>query len=235
MLRRELGFRVIPFTLVLAPCRRLVHLVAKLQWLHASMLGQMSGDSELGLGGRLLEWWSSGREEVFQLGSTVDSCKKARSLYSGCCRSSVPGNPVALVTYPVVVRFHHARRPCGARDVARADPTEQELGNWDAARVGPTEQELGNCDVARADPTEQELRNCDVTRVDPTEQELRNYDVPRADPTEQEIGTSRELIRPSRNSGIGMPQELIRPSRSSGIVMSQELIRPSRSLGRRES
>ncbi|RZS08518.1 hypothetical protein BHM03_00039492 [Ensete ventricosum] len=36
-----------------------------------------------------------------------------KSLYSGCCRSSVPGNPVALVAYPVVVRFHHARRPCG--------------------------------------------------------------------------------------------------------------------------
>ncbi|RWW20340.1 hypothetical protein GW17_00015561 [Ensete ventricosum] len=27
-------------------------------------LARMSGDSELGLGGRLLEWWSSGREEV---------------------------------------------------------------------------------------------------------------------------------------------------------------------------
>ncbi|RWV86206.1 hypothetical protein GW17_00051914 [Ensete ventricosum] len=38
MLRRELGFQVIPFTLVLAPCRRLVHLVAKLQWLLASMV-----------------------------------------------------------------------------------------------------------------------------------------------------------------------------------------------------
>ncbi|RWV78730.1 hypothetical protein GW17_00060251, partial [Ensete ventricosum] len=38
-----------------------------------------------------------------------------KSLYSGCCRSSVPGNPVALVAYPVVVRFHHARRSRGRR------------------------------------------------------------------------------------------------------------------------
>ncbi|RRT33701.1 hypothetical protein B296_00057122 [Ensete ventricosum] len=36
-----------------------------------------------------------------------------KSLYSGCRRSFVPGNMVALVAYPVVVRFHHARRPCG--------------------------------------------------------------------------------------------------------------------------
>ncbi|RZR75717.1 hypothetical protein BHM03_00000197 [Ensete ventricosum] len=78
----------------------------------------------------------------------------------------------------------------GARDgdVARADPTEQELGNCDVARVDPTEQELGNYDVARVDPTEQELGNCDVARVDPTEQELGNSDVGRVDPTEQELG-----------------------------------------------
>ncbi|RZS12074.1 hypothetical protein BHM03_00043466 [Ensete ventricosum] len=41
------------------------------------------------------------------------------SLYSGCCRSSVPGNPVALVAYPVVIRFHHSRRPCGEGCVYR--------------------------------------------------------------------------------------------------------------------
>ncbi|RWV92683.1 hypothetical protein GW17_00044897 [Ensete ventricosum] len=38
---------------------------------------------------------------------------RCKSLYSGCCRSFVPSNLVALVAYPVVVRFHHARRPCG--------------------------------------------------------------------------------------------------------------------------
>ncbi|RWW01961.1 hypothetical protein GW17_00034978 [Ensete ventricosum] len=77
----------------------------------------MGGTSGFGSGSRLLEWWSSGRAEVFQLGSAADSYKqigsgRCKSLYSGCCRSSVPGNPVALVAYPVVVRFHHARRPC---------------------------------------------------------------------------------------------------------------------------
>ncbi|URD90922.1 hypothetical protein MUK42_14794 [Musa troglodytarum] len=38
MLGLELGICVIPFTVVLASCRWLVHLVAKLQWLHASMV-----------------------------------------------------------------------------------------------------------------------------------------------------------------------------------------------------
>ncbi|RRT36094.1 hypothetical protein B296_00034912 [Ensete ventricosum] len=38
---------------------------------------------------------------------------KVESLYSGCCRSSVPGNLAALVTYHVVIHLHHARRPCG--------------------------------------------------------------------------------------------------------------------------
>ncbi|RZS12427.1 hypothetical protein BHM03_00043869 [Ensete ventricosum] len=42
-------------------------------------LDRMSGDSELGSESRLLEWWSSGREEVLQLGSAADSCKKVGS------------------------------------------------------------------------------------------------------------------------------------------------------------
>ncbi|RWV82903.1 hypothetical protein GW17_00055557 [Ensete ventricosum] len=36
-----------------------------------------------------------------------------KSLYGGCRRSSVPGNLIALVAYPAIVRFHHARGPCG--------------------------------------------------------------------------------------------------------------------------
>ncbi|RWV84211.1 hypothetical protein BHE74_00050610 [Ensete ventricosum] len=36
------------------------------------------------------------------------------SLYSGCCRSSIPGNLAALVAYHVIVPFHHAR-PCAHR------------------------------------------------------------------------------------------------------------------------
>ncbi|RRT74455.1 hypothetical protein B296_00024447 [Ensete ventricosum] len=39
-------------------------------------LVSMSGDSELDLGGRLLEWWSPGEEGVVQLRSTAGSCKK---------------------------------------------------------------------------------------------------------------------------------------------------------------
>ncbi|RWV81908.1 hypothetical protein GW17_00056633 [Ensete ventricosum] len=42
-----------------------------------------------------------------------------RSLYSGCCRSSVPGNLVALMAYHATVPFHHARRPCGKACVCR--------------------------------------------------------------------------------------------------------------------
>ncbi|RWW14331.1 hypothetical protein GW17_00021907 [Ensete ventricosum] len=42
---------------------------------------------------------------------------RCKSLYSGCCRSSVPDNSVALVAYPVVVRFHHARRPCAMMEI----------------------------------------------------------------------------------------------------------------------
>ncbi|RZS01943.1 hypothetical protein BHM03_00031904 [Ensete ventricosum] len=41
----------------------------------------MDGTSGFDSGSRLLEWWSSGREEVFQLGPVVDSCKKAGSVY----------------------------------------------------------------------------------------------------------------------------------------------------------
>ncbi|RZR88222.1 hypothetical protein BHM03_00015750 [Ensete ventricosum] len=39
----------------------------------------MSGDSELDLGGRLLEWWSPGEEGVVQLRSAAGSSKKVGS------------------------------------------------------------------------------------------------------------------------------------------------------------
>ncbi|RRT31966.1 hypothetical protein B296_00059002 [Ensete ventricosum] len=42
-------------------------------------LDRMGDTSGFGSGSRLLEWWSSGRAEVFQLGSVADSCKKVRS------------------------------------------------------------------------------------------------------------------------------------------------------------
>ncbi|RZR89457.1 hypothetical protein BHM03_00017205 [Ensete ventricosum] len=63
----------------------------------------MSSDSELGSGGRLLEWWSSGEEGVLQFGSAADSCKKVGSFYSGCYRSFVPDDLTAFMTYHAVV------------------------------------------------------------------------------------------------------------------------------------
>ncbi|RWW70810.1 hypothetical protein BHE74_00021497 [Ensete ventricosum] len=94
---------------------------ARVRWLARGLLGtelkldRMSGDPELGLGGRLLEWWSSGREEILQLGSAADSCTKAgsgRSFYSEYCRSFIHSNLTAFMVDHVVVPFHHTRRPC---------------------------------------------------------------------------------------------------------------------------
>ncbi|RWV78096.1 hypothetical protein GW17_00060997 [Ensete ventricosum] len=42
-------------------------------------LVRMSGDSELGLEGRLLEWWSPGEEGVIQFGWVANSCKEVGS------------------------------------------------------------------------------------------------------------------------------------------------------------
>ncbi|RWV76948.1 hypothetical protein GW17_00062298 [Ensete ventricosum] len=69
-----------------------------------SSRGLAAGVVELGSGGG-----TSGR-----VGRQL--LKGGRSLYSGCCRSSVPGNLAALVAYHVVIHFHHARRPCVRHD-----------------------------------------------------------------------------------------------------------------------
>ncbi|RZR84032.1 hypothetical protein BHM03_00010778 [Ensete ventricosum] len=77
----------------------------------------MGGTLGFSSGSRLLEWWSTGRAEVFQLGSAADSCKKVesgRSFYSECCRLFVPGNLTALMAYHAVIPFHHVCRPCVA-------------------------------------------------------------------------------------------------------------------------
>ncbi|RZS19147.1 hypothetical protein BHM03_00051495 [Ensete ventricosum] len=87
----------------------------------AKMLGRMSGDSEPGSGSRLLEWWSSSREEVLQLGSVADSCKKVGSgaYIVGVVDHSYLATRLPLWLNPVVVRFHHVRRPCGEGRVHR--------------------------------------------------------------------------------------------------------------------
>ncbi|RRT45202.1 hypothetical protein B296_00050435 [Ensete ventricosum] len=171
----------------------------------------MSGDSEFGLGGRLLEWWSPGEKGVLQFGSAADSCEKVRSFYSGCYRSFIPNTLTAFMAYHAVLSYSSTTlavlamrraftgrgcRPylcqvgctCTGAPHISVRPVAHELGKCDVVKVNPTEQELGNCDVARVDPTEQELGKCDVVRVDLTEQELGNCDVARVDPTEQELG-----------------------------------------------
>ncbi|RRT53115.1 hypothetical protein B296_00034983 [Ensete ventricosum] len=126
------------------------------------------------------------------------------SFYSRCCRSFVPDDLTAFMTYHATVpstmlavlamRRAFADRhelvlsaDLGISNGAVVDPTEQELENYDVARVDPTEQELGNCNAARVDPTEHKLGNCNAARVDPIEHELGNYDVSRVDPTEHEL------------------------------------------------
>ncbi|RWW45589.1 hypothetical protein BHE74_00048557, partial [Ensete ventricosum] len=47
-----------------------------------------------------------------RLGKLTAGMVELESLYSGCCRSSVPGNLAALVAYHVVIHLHHARHPC---------------------------------------------------------------------------------------------------------------------------
>ncbi|RWW89296.1 hypothetical protein BHE74_00001769, partial [Ensete ventricosum] len=127
-------------------------------------LSRMGDDPELGLGGRLLEWWSFGAFIV----SAVDHSYLVTLLLLWPTMSSYSSTTL------VVPAVRRAFAELGNLNGVRVNSTEQEPGNCDVARVDPTEQELGNCNVARVDPTEQELGNCDVARVDPTEQELGN-------------------------------------------------------------
>ncbi|RZR95596.1 hypothetical protein BHM03_00024449 [Ensete ventricosum] len=43
----------------------------------------------------------------------VTGYRRMKEVETGCRKSSVPGNQVAIVAYPVVVRYQHARGPCG--------------------------------------------------------------------------------------------------------------------------
>ncbi|RRT77409.1 hypothetical protein B296_00028671 [Ensete ventricosum] len=81
---------------LLRQCR--VHKAVPLQQPLALELGRMGDDSELGFGGRLLESWSSGREEIPQLRLAADSCTKVGSgLRLHCCEElGTAGPPVAV-------------------------------------------------------------------------------------------------------------------------------------------
>ncbi|RZR82501.1 hypothetical protein BHM03_00008943 [Ensete ventricosum] len=58
----------------------------------------MGGTSGSGSGSWLLEWWSSGRAEVFQLESVADSCKKVGS---GAYIVGVVGHPYLATLLPL--------------------------------------------------------------------------------------------------------------------------------------
>ncbi|RWW54429.1 hypothetical protein BHE74_00038998 [Ensete ventricosum] len=78
---------------------------ARVRWLARSHLsaevelGRMGRASGSGLGGRLLEWWSSGRVEMFQLGSIADSCKKVR--WVGSRRDPSDGQVSLVVDFTI--------------------------------------------------------------------------------------------------------------------------------------
>ncbi|RZR92647.1 hypothetical protein BHM03_00020975 [Ensete ventricosum] len=63
-----------------------------------SRMGRTPGS---GLGGRLLEWWSSGRVEMFQLGLVADSCKKVRSGRVGSRRDPSDGQVSFVVDFAI--------------------------------------------------------------------------------------------------------------------------------------
>ncbi|RZS24367.1 hypothetical protein BHM03_00057427 [Ensete ventricosum] len=147
----------------------------------------MGGTSGFGSGSRLLEWWSLGRAEVFQLGSAADSCKKVAS---GAFIVSVVGYSYLVTllplwptvpsypsTTPAVLAVRRASAGLGDLIGVGADPTEWELGNLNGAGADPTEQELRNLNGAGADLTEQELENLNGAGADPTEQELGNLNL----------------------------------------------------------
>ncbi|RRT61514.1 hypothetical protein B296_00012817 [Ensete ventricosum] len=194
--------------------------------------------------------WDIARRSHMEL--RLKDAVTCNSLYSGCCRSSVPSNLIALVAYPVVVRFHHARRPCGrsydrwgigltcARSVARplAPPylRPTSFPCWVDHVGGPVVRRRDDvaarslCVISFSTPREDILEVPDEGAEDEVlclaagawELECRKSCSDRAGARELEC---------RRSSGIGMSPELIRPSRSSGIEMSRELIRPSRSSG----
>ncbi|RWW21220.1 hypothetical protein GW17_00014633 [Ensete ventricosum] len=67
-----------------------------------------------GLGGRLLEWWGSGRKEkVSKLGSAAEPCKKVRGFYSNSYGISVTEALILFIAYHTAAPHHTVRGPCG--------------------------------------------------------------------------------------------------------------------------
>ncbi|RWW82735.1 hypothetical protein BHE74_00008789 [Ensete ventricosum] len=84
-------------------------------------LGRMGRTSGSGAGGRLLEWWSSGRAEVSQLGLATISCKKVRGLYSESNEVSVPESLIFFIAYHTAAPHHVVRGPCGEARACSGD------------------------------------------------------------------------------------------------------------------
>ncbi|RWW71060.1 hypothetical protein BHE74_00021230 [Ensete ventricosum] len=72
-----------------------------------------------GLRGWMLEWWSSGRVDVSQLESFVDSSKKVRGLYSDSNEISVPESLIFFIAYHTAASHHVVRGPCSEARVCR--------------------------------------------------------------------------------------------------------------------
>ncbi|RZS25223.1 hypothetical protein BHM03_00058397 [Ensete ventricosum] len=138
-----------------------------------------------------------------------------RSLYSGCRRSSVPGDLAALVAYHAVAHFHHVVLAIGHASAGEGvgltcvRPVVRPLAPHTYARLasrvglatsagqlsegGPICLTLGGFGLVPSgssgtDQTEQELRNLNGAEADLTERELGNWNGAGADPTERELG-----------------------------------------------
>ncbi|RZR94545.1 hypothetical protein BHM03_00023241 [Ensete ventricosum] len=118
-------------------------------------LDQMDGSPVSYPGGRLLEWWSSGREEAPQLGLGAGSCMevgsgKCMSFYSECCRSFVPDNLTTLKAYHVIVPFYYAPGAyCEACVCSSSFAGKLRLASWSArmesAKELPEQPALSPC------------------------------------------------------------------------------------------
>ncbi|RRT46272.1 hypothetical protein B296_00050429 [Ensete ventricosum] len=168
-------------------------------------LDQMGGTLGFGSGSRLLEWWSTGRAEVFQLGSAVDSCKKVGS---GAYIVGVVGRPYLATWLPlwltmlshtstitVVLAVGHASASKGV-DLTCVKPTVRPLAPPYLRpasfphRVGHVGGPVvrGRADVATGSPSAISFFPLGKTFSRcPMRRELENWNGAGADPTEREL------------------------------------------------
>ncbi|RZR87840.1 hypothetical protein BHM03_00015317 [Ensete ventricosum] len=165
----------------------------------------MGGTSEFGSGSRLLEWWSPGRAEVFQLRSATDSCKKvgsgARAYIVGVVDHPYLATRLPLwltmlshtSTMPVVLAVGHASAGKGVgltcvrpavRPLAPPYLRPTSFSRRVATSAGQLSEGGPTC-LARGAFG---LVPSGSSGTGKTEQELRNLNGAEADPTERELG-----------------------------------------------